>query len=183
MTLAPGHGRTLIGVAREAIAHGLEHGAPLEPELVRYDEALHEPGASFVTLRIGGQLRGCIGGLEARMPLVADVARHAHGAAFSDARFEPLTRDEFPRLEVHVSVLSPLEALAWDTESALLAALEPGVHGLVIAHGERRATFLPSVWPSFDDAHEFLDQLKRKGGFDPDALGYSAWRYTVQEFE
>lgn len=183
MTLAPDHGRTLIGVAHDAIIHGLAHAAPLEPTLERYEEALREPRASFVTLRTEGKLRGCIGGLEARMPLVVDVARHAYAAAFSDVRFDPVTREELSLLEVHVSVLSPLEPLAWDRESALLAALEPGVHGLVIALDDRRATFLPSVWSALRDAQEFLAQLKRKADIDADATGYSAWRYTVQEFD
>jgi len=163
---APGH--ELLRLARGSIEHGLDYGKPLP---VRFDElsvALSEPGASFTTLHLDGRLRGCCGTLEARQALAADVANSAFQAAFRDPRFEPVRRDEFPGLELEVSVLSPMTPMSVADERDLLRQLEPGVDGLVIVEGLRRATFLPKVWESLPDPRQFLAQLKLKCGLSPD---------------
>ena len=182
MMLGAAQRQTLLAVARTAIDHGLEHRRAPFISITDYDPSLQEHASSFVTLRLERILRGCIGGLEPHQPLVTDVAQHAYAAAFSDARFDPLQSEELAGLEIHVSVLSRLEPVAYDGEKALLAALEPQVHGLVIELDGRRATFLPSVWPSFDNGEQFLLQLKHKAGLAPDVTGYAAWRYTTEEF-
>lgn len=183
MSIDPGGQRTLLEVAREAIAHGAAHArAPvLAPE--HYPEALRATACSFVTLHLGGALRGCIGSLHAHQPLVSDVASHAFGAAFSDARFIPVGRHEVAALHIHISILSALQPVAFETESQLLAALEPGTHGLLIALGQQRATFLPAVWSSISEPRDFLAALKNKAGMPAAGEGYSAWRYTTQDFE
>lgn len=182
MKLHPAERQTLLAISRTAIGHGLEHGGRPIMRVADYPPPLQRVAASFVTLRHSGNLRGCIGGLEAHQPLVVDVAQHAYAAAFSDARFQPLQSDEFEALEIHVSVLSTLEPVIYASEFALLSSLEREVHGLVIELNGRRATFLPSVWSSFDDGWQFLEKLKQKAGLDADATGYSAWRYTTEEF-
>lgn len=175
--------KTLLRVARDAIGHGVVHAdAPdLVPE--HYPEPLRTIACTFVTLHIGEALRGCIGSLRAHRPLVADVARHAYAAAFSDARFNPVEHTELEVLHIHISILSELEPIAFDSETSLLASLRPGTDGLLIETGERRATFLPTVWASFPDSRDFLAALKKKAGMDPDTGGYGAWRYTTQDFE
>ncbi len=182
--LTPGQRRTLLEVARASIAHGLAHGAPLPARAADYEPALRPQRATFVTLESGGALRGCIGSLEAYQPLVEDVAQHAFDAAFEDPRFPPVTREEAPRLAVHVSVLSPREPLDIRDEEELLRLLRPGVDGLVIAQGHRRATFLPSVWDSLPEPAEFLAHLKRKAGIPsgPSREALQAWRYTTESF-
>lgn len=174
----------LLGVARRSIAHGLAHGAPLPVDAHAYPPPLRTPRATFVTLEIGGALRGCIGSLTATRPLVEDVAHNAFMAAFRDPRFEPVSGDEERTLEVHVAVLQPPEELAVDSEEALAAALRPGVDGLILEAGRRRATFLPSVWASLPDPAAFIRQLKRKAGLDeatwPD--GVRVQRYTTESF-
>ena len=183
-TLSAEQRRLLIEVARTSIGRGLEGGRPLPVRAADYPAALQTPRASFVTLEIEGRLRGCIGTLEARLPLVEDVALHAYEAAFRDPRFPPVSPAEVPRLELHVSVLSPPESVAFEDEEGLVRQLRPGHDGLVIAQGRRRATFLPSVWRSLPEPSQFLAQLKLKAGIGevgPDRP-LSAWRYTVEEF-
>jgi AmmeMemoRadiSam system protein A len=175
--------RTLLAVARASIEHGLRCGVPLEVDPSAFAPELREPRATFVTLRADGALRGCIGSLEAHRPLVADVAHNAFAAANRDPRFSPLHPSECPRVELHVSILSPPEPIRFRTEQELLDALEPRVHGLWISAGSRRATFLPQVWEQLPNPREFLRRLLEKAGI---AAGFpaarlQASRYTVEE--
>jgi hypothetical protein len=174
--------RALLDVARDSIQAGLASGRPLAPDPAAYPEPLRALRTSFVTLHRHAALRGCIGGLEPLRPLVADVAEHAFAAAFRDPRFPPLAEGELEGLEVQVSILSPLEPLAFASEPALLAQLRPGTDGLVIEVAGRRATFLPAVWSGLPEPREFLRELKRKAGLDPDfwSPALRARRYTVE---
>lgn len=158
----------MLGLARESIDYGIEHNVPVPVRVHELPPALGEPGASFTTLRHEGQLRGCCGTLEAHQPLAADVAYSAFQAAFRDMRFEPVSRDEIAAIHLEVSVLSPMQPLKAGDEQDLLRQLEPGVDGLVIVEGVRRATFLPKVWETLPEPREFLGQLKLKCGLPPD---------------
>lgn len=157
-------GSFLLGLARDSIEYGFEHGAPLTVQTDSLPQALAEPAASFTTLRHNGELRGCCGRLEASQPLASDVAYSAFQAAFRDSRFEPVRRDEFPGIHLEVSVLSPMQPMSVSDETDLLRQLEPGVDGLVVVEGLRRATFLPKVWESLPDPRQFVAQLKAKCG-------------------
>lgn len=155
---------SLRAVARQAIALGLETGCAPALDAGRFEPELRRPGASFVTLRRHAELRGCTGSLEARLPLVEDVARNAWRSASADPRFPPLSPAELDALEISVSVLSPLEPFPVDSERDLLARLRPGVDGLVLREGVHSATFLPSVWESLPEPRAFLDALRQKAG-------------------
>jgi uncharacterized protein len=172
----------LIEVARASIGHGLVHREPLAVDPADFGEALARPGASFVTLKIEGQLRGCIGRLESDGPLVRGVARNAYAAAFDDPRFGPLTEAEFARTDVTISVLSEPSPVTFDSEEDLLRQLRPGVDGLVLEAGRCRGTFLPAVWQTLPEPRRFLDQLKVKAGLHPDAWPEDArvLRYTCE---
>lgn len=149
-------------------------------------EALRLPAASFVTLRRhNGELRGCIGELEARRPLVESVAHNARNAALHDPRFEPVGAEELRDLEIHISVLGPLQPLAVHSREELVAALRPGTDGLLLDDGLHRATFLPAVWASLPDPDRFVRELERKAGLDGEnwPLTLRAWRYRVTEIE
>jgi AmmeMemoRadiSam system protein A len=175
--------KTLLQVAREAIGHGVVHADAPELLADQYPPPLRVIACTFVTLHIGEALRGCIGSLRAHRPLVDDVARHAYAAAFSDARFNPVGHTELEALHIHVSILSELQPVTFDSESSLLGSLRAGMDGLLIEVGGQRATFLPTVWSSFPDGRDFLAALKTKAGMDAGTTGYSAWRYTTQDFE
>ncbi|MGH8628335.1 MAG: AMMECR1 domain-containing protein, partial [Gammaproteobacteria bacterium] len=102
---------------------------------------------------------------------------------FEDSRFPPLSPEEYPALEVQTSILSPKEAVLFSSEDDLLRQLRPSIDGLLIEKSERSATFLPSVWASFPDPRQFLDQLKRKARIDDaDPGSLKAWRYTTVSF-
>ena len=179
MSFTPTEQGALLQVAKEAINAGLQglRVPALRPE--DYAESLRAIRSTFVTLRIGGRLRGCVGGLDAKHPLVLDVHHHAYAAAFSDPRFPPLTAPEYPQLDVHISVLSPYAPLPFEDEAELLAKLRPGIDGLVIALGDRRATFLPAVWESLAEPEVFVTHLKKKARIPADVRWYQAWRYTT----
>jgi AmmeMemoRadiSam system protein A len=157
-------GPFLLSIARGSIEYGFEHGGPLPVRLAELPAALAEPAATFTTLRRSGELRGCCGTLEARQALADDVAHSAYQAAFRDPRFAPLLRDEFQGIHLEVSVLTPMEAMHVSDEADLLEQLQPGVDGLVIVEGGRRATFLPKVWENLPEPGQFIAQLKAKCG-------------------
>ncbi|MBI5039720.1 MAG: AmmeMemoRadiSam system protein A [Gammaproteobacteria bacterium] len=184
VTLDAASRQRLLQIAHDSIAHGLKNGRPLPIAARDYPDALRVPRASFVTLHEYGELRGCIGALEAHRPLVEDVAYNAFNAAFRDLRFVPLRSEELPRLDIHISVLSPPAPILFSDEADLLAQLRPGIDGLILTAPDHRGTFLPSVWESLPRAEEFLRHLKCKAGLP---AGY--WspdirveRYTTEAF-
>jgi len=179
------YGDVLLQIANQSIQQGLTTGQPLSVNPEEFPSELQAQRASFVTLELNRQLRGCIGGLVATMPLITDVAEHAFAAAFSDPRFPKLQWDEFPLLEIHISVLNPAEPMTFDSEEDLLAQLRPGIDGLIISEGHQRATFLPSVWDSLPEPHEFLTHLKQKAGFPRHYWSETirAERYTTESFQ
>jgi AmmeMemoRadiSam system protein B/AmmeMemoRadiSam system protein A len=158
-------GGTLLRIARASIARMLGVAAETPTDVAPW---LRQAGASFVTLKLEGELRGCIGSLSAERALGDDVAANAQGAAFRDPRFPPLGRDEWPRLEVEVSLLSTPKPIRFADEAELLAAIKPGVDGLILEHAGRRATFLPQVWESLPEKRAFLGELLRKAGLPDD---------------
>ena len=173
-------GSILLPIARAAIARelGRDHAAPEEARWLR------EPGATFITLKQGEDLRGCIGTLRAHRALLQDVKANALGAAFRDPRFSPLTADELDATRLEISVLSPLEALAFDCEAHALAQLRPGIDGLVFEYGYHQSTFLPQVWEEIADAADFIAHLKHKAGLPPDFWDpeVKLARYTVSKW-
>ncbi len=175
---------TLRTIARESVEHGLKCGRALPVVESDLPDWLREPRATFVTLEKDGELRGCIGSLEARRPLAEDVADNAYAAAFRDPRFAPVHADEWPTLDLHIAVLSPPEAMSVTSEEDLLHQLRPGIDGLILEEGRARATFLPSVWAHTPDPRDFLRHLKRKAGLPPHYWSDSirAYRYTTQSF-
>ena len=174
-------GRVLIAIAREAIA-AADGWRPRE----EWSEPwLRELGATFVTLRNHGELRGCIGSIEAHRPLGADVAHNAHAAAYRDHRFAPLASSERALVDVEVSVLSPRAPLAAASEADAIALLRPQVDGVVFQYGFNQATFLPQVWESLPDPLDFLMELRLKARL-PARFWHAdvkLWRYTVEKFK
>ena len=174
-------GEVLIAIAREGIAD--EDG--FAPRVTRSDAWLVEPAATFVTLRLDGALRGCIGSLEALRPLGEDVYANARAAAYRDRRFDPVGAHERDLLQVEVSVLSAPQPLAAGSESEAIERLRPGVDGVILHYGESRATFLPQVWENIGDPLEFLTELRLKARlparFWHPALRLS--RYTVEKYK
>ena len=164
------HGQLLIRLARQTIEEHLD----LEPESTVLPEELDDPAlwekrAVFVTLNKRGQLRGCIGTLEATESIVEGVKRHAVNAAFHDHRFSPLTRDELMELDIDISVLTEPAPLAYSDSDDLVNRLRPGIDGVILKHSTgARATFLPQVWEQVPAPEAFLGHLCRKAGLADD---------------
>jgi AmmeMemoRadiSam system protein A len=188
--LTPDQGRALVALARQTLmAHfhrrlAEEKTADLEARLE--DEALGVHSGTFVTLKIGGALRGCIGSLVGREPLADGVRSNAINAAFHDPRFRRLTDKELDRVSIEVSVLTSPQPLEYSGPDDLIAKLRPGIDGVTLRRGEAGSTFLPQVWEQLPDPGSFLSHLCRKAGLPADA-----WRdgdldveiYQVQYFE
>jgi len=183
-------GELLIALARHAIAAqlGIAGNAEAVKETDMNDhEWLQETAATFVTLTMYGQLRGCIGSLEAHRPLIDDVQANAVAAAFHDPRFSPLSRDEFDDVRVEVSVLSALEPIPAHNENMALSNIRRGVDGVVFKYGTHQATFLPQVWDQLPEPRQFMAHLKQKAGLSagfwhPEVLlyKYQVSKYTEQ---
>lgn len=183
--LTPAEQALLLHLAREALEWGVRgrNLPPLDPSTLT--PRLLEPGASFVTLTVQGNLRGCIGALEAYQPLVDDVREHAVAAALEDPRFPLVTPNELGAILIEVSRLTAPVPLEYGTPEDLLARLRPHVDGVILRDRWQRATFLPQVWEQIPDRADFLDHLCRKMG-GPAGL----WRvrhidvqiYQVEEF-
>lgn len=174
-------GHALLTLARNAI----EEEFGMKPRTVTPHPKLAKPAATFVTLTQKGQLRGCIGSLEARRPLATDVAENAVAAAFSDPRFPPLRRGELEQMRIEVSLLETPRPLDFDDEEDALKQLCPGVDGLILNYGHHRATFLPQVWESLATPRVFLEHLKLKAGLPADfwSPNVSLSRYGVQKWK
>lgn len=159
---------------------------PQEPlRLEDYPVKLRQIGATFVTLTIDNRLRGCVGVLEAYRPLVEDVRAHAQAAASQDYRFAPVRSDEIENIKIEISRLTTPKTLNYYKPDDLISSLRPGIDGVVLIDGLRRATFLPQVWQKIPSPVTFLEHLCKK-------MGASAqlWRekeievliYQVEEF-
>ena len=170
----------MLGIARSALEESF--GGQESPRAEA--DWLANAGACFVTLKQEGKLRGCIGSVEPCRPLADDLRENALAAAFRDHRFSPLTAQELEHTIIEVSVLSPLERMECSSEEDLLNQLRPGIDGLVIDYQSHRATFLPAVWGGLPRCEDFLGQLKRKAGLEPDFWSpeLKAWRFSAATF-
>jgi len=174
----------LLQVAEASIRHGLLHGKPISIDPETQLDALQSIRASFITLQKQGDLRGCIGHLDAFQPLIVDVAENAYAAAFQDPRFPPLSSDEMDDLEIHISVLTPAKPMTFSSEEDLIAQLHPGQDGLILQDGNHKGTFLPSVWESLPQPEAFIKHLKLKAGLPIThwSKNLKVFRYTTESF-
>jgi len=173
-------GNLLVRLARAAIGERFGIRLPVDDQAA----FLAEPGATFVTLKQGSQLRGCIGSLMAHRTLLEDVRHNAVAAAFADPRFRTLDIGEFGAIKVEVSLLSRPEPLRFGNQADLLSQLRPQVDGLILECGPHRSTFLPQVWESLPEPAMFLAHLKAKAGLPQDfwSADMLAARYTVEKW-
>ena len=177
--------RFLLDLARQSITSAVTGHQVKEDEQQAVPDTLKQKGASFVTLTIAGELRGCIGTLEAYKPLYKDVEERAVQAALEDYRFPPVTSGELDLISIEISHLTPAIPLPYKNPLDLPGLLHPDVDGVILRDGMRRATFLPQVWSQLPEPTAFLAHLCQKMGAAPDL-----WRrkvldvsiYHVEEF-
>ena len=149
----------VINIVKESIISNL-NGTSFVPYNI--PSVLTQYGATFVTLKLDGRLRGCIGSVYPTKPLILDLIDNARNAGFQDSRFEPLTKDELAKLEISVSILSSIERINFKDERDLLTKIFP--HGIILAERDRRAVYLPEVWEQLPEKDIFLNSLKEKAG-------------------
>lgn len=173
-------GKILLPIARATISCALN--IPRSAD----DSApwLTDAAACFVTLTQHGQLRGCIGSLEAHRSLLADLKANALAAALHDPRFMPLTAAELDDTRIEISLLTPPLAMHFCDEADALSQLRPGVDGVIFEFGRFRSTFLPQVWEQLPQPQQFMAQLKRKAGLPADFWNKDVTlsRYSVTKF-
>ena len=170
----------LLTLARKAIK------AHLDEEDFNPGNVLPEfckKGCCFVTLSLDGELRGCIGNLEAFEPLYKNIISNAVNAAFNDNRFNSLSYAEFHKVKIEISVLSPPERLFYLNSDDLLSNLSSDM-GVILKKGYHQSTFLPQVWEVIPDKVEFLENLCLKAGLAPIAWMDNAeiYIYKVTKF-
>ena len=179
-------GRYLLKIARDTIDKKLSgEKAEIIIDKDRFP-AFSEKRGTFVTLTIAGNLRGCIGHIIPQEELAEGVRVNSINAAFRDPRFRPLTKDEWQKVKIEVSILTEPKPLDYLGAEDLLNKLRPGIDGVIIKRGFYQATFLPQVWDQLPVKEDFLTHLCLKAGMNGDA-----WRegnlevqtYQVQAFE
>jgi len=183
-------GQTLIELARQTIFKKLgQHDFKTTSQLptgVLQGKNFQSHCGTFVTLKIQGQLRGCIGNLTSTESIIDGVKRNAINAAFHDPRFSPLSNQELEQTKIEVSVLTEPEPLKFHDGEDLLKKLRVNVDGVIIRKGRASATFLPQVWEQLPRPEDFLSHLCMKAGLSSDAWKSSeldVMTYQVQYFE
>ena len=173
----------LLHTSHISIQAGLQRNRPYAPDLSEYPVRLREHLASFVTLKINGQLRGCIGTTSPVSPLITSIADNAYAAAFRDPRFPSLTKNEYKHINISISILGPSKEIQFTSEQDIIAQLRPGIDGLIIEREGHKATFLPAVWESLQNAEDFLFHLKHKAGISMSSPPTRAWSYQAFSIE
>ena len=157
--------------------HSIDHSEELPVLLSEFPATLHDYQNTFVTLKYNGKVIGCMGNLAANQPLIKDVIHNAFSASYYDSRFpDPKTIDP-EKIEIHISLLSPTEAIKFSSEQELLSKIRPGKDGLLMREDQHSGTFLPAVWESIPDPESFLKELKRKAG-----LPVNYWSDTIKVY-
>lgn len=174
--LSPDDRKRLLELAREAMTDAVTGKRKKDIDISSISDPLRQIGASFVTLTIEGDLRGCIGTLEAYQPLYRDVQDHAIQSALEDYRFPPVTAEEIPLISIEISRLTSPVPLPYKKPEELPGLLKPHVDGVILKDGFHRATFLPQVWQQLPEPPIFLSHLCQKMGAAPDL-----WKRKVLE--
>lgn len=167
----------LILIARGAIKSYFENQKLMPKNDLR--KKYSEKKACFVTLTINNRLRGCIGSLTPIKPLWMDVVDNAINAAFNDYRFKPLSKKEFEKIKIEVSVLSNAKEIKYNNSNDLLNKIKKN-YGLILSKNSFSSTFLPQVWEQINTKKEFLEELSLKAGLKKDDWKTSKiFYYTV----
>ncbi|MDY0052314.1 MAG: AmmeMemoRadiSam system protein A [Aliarcobacter sp.] len=163
----------LLDIAKKSIEKKFNKTIKIdEDKLLKDFSFLLEDSASFVTLTLNGELRGCIGSLNAHRSLFNDVISNAYDAAFEDPRFYELTLEEFNKVNIEISILSiPIEVKYNDIEDLKLK-IKPNLHGVILQEDGKKSTFLPQVWKQFPTFEEFFSNLCYKGSFEENCLNF-----------
>ena len=173
--------QVLLEIAKNSIEKKFDETVKIDKTKLLTDfPELSKNGATFVTLTLNNQLRGCIGSLQAYRPLLDDLISNANAAAFEDPRFYELTLDEFKKVKIEISILStPVEVIYTNIED-LKSKIKPNIHGVILQKDGRRSTFLPQVWEQLSTFEEFFSHLCHKGSFEVNCLEFHPQVFTYE---
>ena len=157
-----GEKKKLLALARNTVTEYVTNGKSSEPEVK--NQKFRTEGAVFVTIKENGSLRGCIGHIQAIMPLYQSIMRNAVAACSSDPRFPPMKKEDLKDMEIEISILSPLKLLK------NIKDIQVGKHGLYIVKNNQTGLLLPQVAQEFGwNRDEFLEHICMKAGLPKDA--------------
>jgi uncharacterized protein len=161
----------LLDIVKKSIEKKFDSTVKIDKEkLLKEYSFLTQNSATFVTLTLNGQLRGCIGTLQAHRSLFDDLMSNAFAAAFEDPRFYELTLEEYKKINIEISILTtPYEVIYSDIED-LKSKIKPNIHGVILQKDGKRSTFLPQVWEQLSSFEEFFSHLCYKGSFEINCL-------------
>ncbi len=173
--------KILLDIVRKAILSKFEDSTLDRDSFMNEYKELSEQKATFVTLNLDGKLRGCIGSLLAHRSLYDDLVSNACKAAFEDPRFSPLTKEEFEKVDIEISILTKPEILEYSDFEDLESKLIPNKHGVILQLNDKRATFLPQVWEQLPKFEDFMVHLCQKAGLNPSDLSAfpTIWTYEA----
>jgi AmmeMemoRadiSam system protein A len=178
----------VIALAKAAISAALNQPEDfdLENALKTYP-VLKEKGAAFVTLntKSNGQLRGCIGSLQAHRPLYEDIIHNAQAAALGDPRFLPLRAEELDQIKLEVSILSEPQIMPYNDIEDLKNKIVPFQDGVILKLDGRQATYLPQVWEQLAHFDDFFSSLCLKANLGANCLSEhpEISTYRVKKYE
>lgn len=175
--------KSLLQLARQTLEYYFATKERMLIEVDDLDDELTQKRGTFVTLTKGGELRGCIGHIEAIQEIYKDIIDNALSAAFGDHRFRPLEEEELAEVKIEISILSRPVELKYTSADDLLAQLVPLHDGVIIELGRNGATYLPQVWEDLPDKSGFLTSLCEKAGLDPDEWRKGKLKVSVYEAE
>ena len=178
--------KVIRSLAKQAILDGLNKTQSIDTKaLLEKYPPLAQQRATFVTLNLDGRLRGCIGSLVAHRSLLDDLIHNAKSAAFEDPRFYPLSPEEFKKVVIEISLLSPPEPLLYDSIEDLKSKVSVGIDGIILQKEGKKATFLPQVWEQLPTFEHFFSQLCQKAGLGANCLEHhpDIWRYRVEKIK
>lgn len=163
--------KLLLELARKSIESDFNSAIIFDKEkLLQENTFLSAPRATFVTLTLNNKLRGCIGSLVAHRSLLEDILHNAKSAAFADFRFDRLSLEEFKKIKIEISILTIPKPLEYSDLEDLKNKLIPNKHGVILELDGKRATFLPQVWEQLPTFNEFMVNLCKKAGLNPESL-------------
>lgn len=178
--------KTLLAIARNAILDQLNQTSTIDTASLKEKfSELSKPKATFVTLTLDGGLRGCIGSLIAHRAFLDDLIHNAKAAAFEDPRFYPLTKEEFEKTHIEISILTEPEVVEYTDTADLKSKIVVGVDGIILQLNDRRSTFLPQVWEQIPTFEQFFSHLCQKAGLDGGCLEKHPriWRYRAEKIK
>lgn len=174
--------KLLLNIVYDTISDHLNNTSKVnKSDLLKKYPILQNNAATFVTLNLNGNLRGCIGSLIAHRTLLDDITSNAFNAAFKDPRFQPLSKQEFNDIEIEISLLSTPVQVNYSNFEELKEIIKPGVDGVIIKQGAKQATFLPQVWDQLPNFEDFFNHLFHKANIPDITNSIDVYLYQVEK--